>query len=134
VALLNIAMNIKGLQMGKELRDFKTDTLPLSPPLRGDRLTVNSIIRSKHNSFASRIDLLDADLRLDNNIEASEKKSKRRSSPKKGRRSASRSDEYAFHFIAYVSANGSVWELDGLKPAPNNLGLRAYPVFDLVLD
>jgi ubiquitin carboxyl-terminal hydrolase L5 len=134
VALLNIAMNIKGLQMGKQLQDFKAETLALSPPLRGDRLTVNSFIRSRHNSFASRIDLLDVDLRLDNNIEATEKKSKRRSSPKKGRRRPSRPDEYAFHFIAYVSANGSVWELDGLQPSPNKLGLRTCPVFDIVLD
>jgi ubiquitin carboxyl-terminal hydrolase L5 len=129
VALLNIAMNIEGIQLGADLREFKAETISLSPPLRGDRITVNSFIRSKHNSFATRIDLLDADLRLENDVEAAERTSKRRTSPKKGKGKAGlrRGEEYAFHFIAYVAAHGSVWELDGLRPQPNRLGSEKTP-------
>ena len=121
-------MNTDGIELGEKLLDFKATTTDLSPPLRGDRITVNSFIRSKHNSFASRLNLLNADLALENEVESSERASKKRAGPKQVKGKVLRRGEgYAFHFIAYVEAKGAVWELDGLKPRPHRLGMPRLP-------
>lgn len=126
VALLNIIMN-QDLQFGDQLRDFKTATQDLTPALRGFELGRNQFIRSVHNSFARRMDILDSDLILEN-------KSTSRKGPKKAKKSVSnrkpakkpkkptRQASYAFHFTAYVSAGDAVWELDGLKNHPVKIG------------
>ena len=121
-------MNSDNIDLGEKLREFKATSLHLNPPLRGDRITVDSFIRSKHNSFASRLNLLNADLVLDHEVESAHKASKKRAGPQKGRGKALRRGEaYAFHFIAYVEAGGAVWELDGMKPQPNRLGMTHVP-------
>ncbi|KAF9873594.1 ubiquitin carboxyl-terminal hydrolase, family 1 [Colletotrichum karsti] len=121
VALTNILMNSDGVDLGKKLQDFKEATKDLSTPLRGHALSSNTFIRSVHNSFTRRMDHLNADLFLEN--EASESKKKKRRAPSKKKTKKQKiNSESGFHFIAYVPANGSVWELDGLKTRPVCLG------------
>ncbi|KAH7157186.1 hypothetical protein EDB81DRAFT_881461 [Dactylonectria macrodidyma] len=125
VALLNIVMNADGIDVGQNLRDFKESTKHLSTALRGHQLSRNTFIRTIHNSFTRRMDHLNADLCLENEAsEASSKKTKKRATPKKGRKASRRKrvkTEYGFHFIAYVPVGGYVWELDGLKSKPHRL-------------
>ncbi|CAK7262885.1 hypothetical protein SEPCBS57363_000273 [Sporothrix epigloea] len=126
VAMLNIAMNCERLVLGDHLTRFKAATQPLHPALRGHMLSTNETIRSKHNSFARRIDMLMSDLSLKLEwAEAAAKKGKpasaRRSSKKRTRRRAS-NDEAAFHFIAYVPMGKDVWELNGMQEKPLKLG------------
>lgn len=119
-------MNAPEAELGNQLKKFKESTKGLNTALRGHRLGSNTFIRSIHNSFTRRMDQLNADLGLEN--EASEpktKKSKNRTAAKKGkgqRRRKVAEDDYAFHFVAYVPADGQVWELDGLKTKPHKLG------------
>ncbi|KAL2880878.1 hypothetical protein SGCOL_003905 [Colletotrichum sp. CLE4] len=127
VAMTNILMNSPGLDLGKDLQTFKDSTNSLSTPLRGHALSTNAFIRSVHNSFTRRMDHLNADLFLETEASESKKKkktTKRRGPAKKTKRTKKQKidDESGFHFIAYVPANGSVWELDGLKTRPVCLG------------
>ncbi|KAH0441888.1 ubiquitin carboxyl-terminal hydrolase, family 1 [Colletotrichum camelliae] len=122
VALTNILMNSAGVELGTKLQEFKDATSHLSTPLRGHALSSNTFIRSVHNSFTRRMDHLNADLFLEN--EATESKKKQRRGPAKARKTKKQkvNSESGYHFIAYVPANGSVWELDGLKTRPVCLG------------
>ncbi|KAF6834810.1 ubiquitin carboxyl-terminal hydrolase [Colletotrichum plurivorum] len=122
VALTNIIMNSEGVELGPKLQEFKDATRGLSTPLRGHALSSNTFIRSAHNSFTRRMDHLNADLFLEG--EAAESLKKNRRGPAKAKKSKKQKVESdsAYHFIAYVPANGSVWELDGLKTRPVCLG------------
>ncbi|KAK5172973.1 uncharacterized protein LTR77_003095 [Saxophila tyrrhenica] len=62
VALLNIVNNIKGLRMGRELRDFKDFTKDMDPLSRGDAIDSFEFVKKIHNSFARENDLLIADV------------------------------------------------------------------------
>ncbi|KAK3683022.1 hypothetical protein LTR37_020640 [Vermiconidia calcicola] len=62
VALLNIVNNIEGLQMGKELRDFRDFTRGMDPLGRGDAIDSFEFVKHIHNSFARENDLLIADM------------------------------------------------------------------------
>lgn len=131
VALLNIIMNVPGLELGPQLRQFKASTASLPTALRGHKLSADAFIRRTHNSFTRRINHLNADLALEN--EASRPKSKksrtattpRKAGKGKGKgkgRKKVEASTYGYHFIAYVPAGGDVWELDGLKSSPHRLG------------
>ncbi|KAI1371013.1 cysteine proteinase [Hypoxylon crocopeplum] len=125
VALVNIIMNAHNVGLGTQLQKFKNSTKGLSPPHRGHFLDTNDFIRSIHNSVASRrIDLVAEDLALDNKHEESLKK---RKTQKKSARSSRKkaSTETNYHYIAYVPANGQVWELDGFQTKPLCLGPAA---------
>ncbi|CAK7237643.1 hypothetical protein SBRCBS47491_010059 [Sporothrix bragantina] len=125
IAMLNIAMNCDRLGLGEHLTRFKTATQPLNPALRGHLLSTDETIRSKHNSFARRIDMLMSDLSLKLEwAEAGKKKksaSSRKSAKTKKKRRADE-DEAAFHFIAYVPMGNDVWELNGMQAKPLKLG------------
>lgn len=64
IALLNIVNNIPGLQMGKELRDFKDLTAGMDSVTRGETIDSFAFVRRIHNSFARENDLLQADMHL----------------------------------------------------------------------
>lgn len=74
VALLNIVNNIKGLQMGKELRDFKDFTKDLDPMARGDAIDGFDFLKRIHNSFARETDLLNADMHMRNKVSRAKKR------------------------------------------------------------
>lgn len=79
--------------------------LTLPTQLRGEALSNSELIRDVHNSFA-------------------------RSSPfvNEAQRLATENDD-VYHFIAYSSINGILYELDGLQPAPISHGKCEFDEF-----
>ena len=135
---MNIVMNSPQVQMGPELRALKEATQNLSFPLRGRTLDSNEFIRTTHNSLARRIDLLNSDLWTSNKDAAHKKTKRARTTSMKGIGEKSRTkakhtnkraskckvtSDAAFHYIAYVTIQGSLWELDGLRSRPVDLGV-----------
>jgi len=86
--------NAQPFTLGPTLQDFKDFTTPLPAEYRGEALSNSSQIRDVHNSFA-------------------------RSSPFVSEESRSAdSDDEIYHFVAYTTLNCTLYELDGLQPAP----------------
>ncbi|TGJ83414.1 hypothetical protein E0Z10_g5354 [Xylaria hypoxylon] len=87
-----------GIDIGKSLREFRDFTMVLPPEFRGEALSNSELIRDVHNSFAKSSPFVDETQRT------------------------SGEPEDAFHFIAYTPVNGTLYELDGLQPAPISHG------------
>jgi ubiquitin carboxyl-terminal hydrolase L5 len=117
-------MNAPHVELGNQLREFKEATQNLSTVLRGHEVSNNKFMRSIHNSFARRMDHLNADLWLENAVsDTKTKKAKTASkSSKKTSKKKRADDAYGFHFVAYVPVDGHVWELDGLQSKPHRVG------------
>jgi len=96
-ALLNIMMNAEGINLGKELTEFKTFTADFPPDLKGEAMSNSEMMRSCHNSFA-------------------------RPEPFEMEEDKSKKDGDAYHFTAYMPVDGKLWELDGLQEGPILLG------------
>lgn len=80
------------------MTDFKEFTLDFPPEFKGEALSNSDLIRDVHNSFA-------------------------RSSPFQSDESRpATDDDDVFHFIAFTSINNTLYELDGLQPAPISHG------------
>ena len=75
------------------------------PQLRGEALSNSELIRDVHNSFARASPFVSEDQKL-----------------------ATEEDD-VYHFIAYASINGILYELDGLQPAPISHGSCASDEF-----
>ncbi|KAI5924641.1 ubiquitin carboxyl-terminal hydrolase [Camillea tinctor] len=105
-ALLSVLLNKDGeVDIGQSLREFREFTMVLPPEFRGEALSNSELIRDVHNSFAKSSPFAD-----------------------ETQRSASAADaEDAFHFVAYTPVAGTLWELDGLQPAPISHGPCAGP-------
>ena len=73
--------------------------------LRGEALSNSELIRDVHNSFARSSPFIDEAQRL-----ASD-------------------DDDVYHFIAYTSINDTLYELDGLQPAPISHGSCTFEEF-----
>ncbi|KAL8760590.1 MAG: hypothetical protein Q9184_003232 [Pyrenodesmia sp. 2 TL-2023] len=112
VALLNIVNNVPELNIGQQLQQFKSFTADFTPALRGDAIGNFEFVKAIHNSFARKMDMLNADLQLKNDAW----------SQKKSRATGSGEDDAGFHFIAFVPVQGKVWKLDGLERQPQELG------------
>ncbi|KAJ5738273.1 hypothetical protein N7493_001428 [Penicillium malachiteum] len=112
VALLNIVNNIPNIDLGENLQHFKDFTKDFTPALRGDAINNFEFVKRIHNSFARKMDILNADLQL-----RSESKSKKRS---KGQ--DDNETDGSFHFIAFMPAMGQLWKFDGLERQPQALG------------
>ncbi|KAK4108198.1 cysteine proteinase [Canariomyces notabilis] len=123
IALMNIVMNAEGLALGQKLRKFKQDSMGLSPPLRGNLITNSAWIRTAHNSFARRLDLLNAALSLQNAVDKRKRLKARTSQSKKTKLKGGKSTaDSAYHFVAFVPVGRKVWQLDGLRAAPQYIG------------
>lgn len=98
-AILSILMNCShsDLKLGSTLGDLKDFCCTFDAQNKGLALSNASQIRAVHNSFA-RQTLFE----LDNKKAAK--------------------DEDVFHFIGYVPIDGRLYELDGLKEGPIDLG------------
>lgn len=98
-AILSILMNCShsDLKLGQTLGDLKEFCITFDAQNKGLALSNASQIRAVHNSFA-RQTLFE----LDNKRAAKE--------------------EDVFHFIGYVPIDGRLYELDGLKEGPIDLG------------
>eukprot|EP01064_Diplonema_japonicum_P010483 TRINITY_DN17735_c0_g1_i1.p1 TRINITY_DN17735_c0_g1~~TRINITY_DN17735_c0_g1_i1.p1 ORF type:complete len:325 (+),score=111.01 TRINITY_DN17735_c0_g1_i1:61-975(+) len=92
-AIVNILLNAEGVDIGKELEEFKSFTLPLGPEQRGECMGSQDVLRSVHNSF---------------------------SKPQcfQFEETAASPDDDAYHFTAYIPKEGFLYELDGLQAGP----------------
>ncbi|KAF4982033.1 hypothetical protein FZEAL_2283 [Fusarium zealandicum] len=98
-ALLSVLLNKTGdVEIGEKLGEFRDFTMVLPPEFRGEALSNSDLIREVHNSFARSSPFADE-------------------TDKTGAESGD-----AFHFIAYTPINGTLYELDGLQPAPISHG------------
>ncbi|KAI1342235.1 ubiquitin carboxyl-terminal hydrolase [Xylariaceae sp. FL0016] len=98
-ALLSVLLNKDGeVDIGPSLREFKDFTMVLPPEFRGEALSNSELIRDVHNSFAKSSPFVDETQRTGGETED------------------------AFHFIAYTPIGGTLYELDGLQPAPISHG------------
>ncbi|KAK6414486.1 hypothetical protein LTR81_011675, partial [Elasticomyces elasticus] len=82
------------VDIGPSLRDFKDFTAAFPSDIRGEALSNSDLIRSVHNSFARSSPFASDETRL------------------------ATGDDDVYHFIAYTSINSTLYELDGLQPAP----------------
>lgn len=95
------------IDIGTTLRDFKDFTITFPSSLRGEALSNSELIRDAHNSFARSSPFIDETARPDNGGDA----------------------EDVYHFIAYTPMHGTLYELDGLQPAPISHGPCAFADF-----
>ena len=103
-ALLSVLLNKDGeaeddsdgvkVDIGPNLREFKDFTSAFPSDIRGEALSNSDLIRGVHNSFARSSPFVSDETRM-----ATE-------------------DDDVYHFIAYTSINSTLYELDGLQPAP----------------
>ena len=101
-AVLSVLLNAADCQekLGPVLSEFQSFTASFPPNLKGVAISSSEEIKTIHNSFA-RPEALWEDPQA------------RTASPEKGE---------AFHFVAYVPVNGTVYELDGLQKGPMVIG------------
>lgn len=115
LALLNIVFNTD-LELGRQLRGFRHDTQEMSPVMRGLAISSSHFIRNAHNSLARK-----ADLRGSLNSLASSTLTAKKPPAKRAKKSQEAELE-TFHFVGYVPSMNKVWELDGLKSGPIDVG------------
>ncbi|KAK4191398.1 ubiquitin carboxyl-terminal hydrolase [Podospora australis] len=99
-ALLSVLLNkTSDLEIGPVLRDFRDFAIALPAEIRGEVLSNSDVIRDVHNSFSKSSPFVD-----------------------ETQRNPDAEAEDAFHFIAYTTYGGKLYELDGLQPAPISHG------------
>nr|CAD7195748.1 unnamed protein product [Timema douglasi] len=98
-AILSILLNCKhtDLVLGPTLSEFKDFSSSFDANMKGLTLSNSQPIRSCHNSFA-RTTLFEVESKL-----------------------ASKDDD-VYHFVSYLPIDGRLYELDGLKDGPIDLG------------
>ncbi|EGI69150.1 Ubiquitin carboxyl-terminal hydrolase isozyme L5 [Acromyrmex echinatior] len=98
-AILSVLLNCKhaDISLGPNLEEFKNFCQSFDANMRGLALSNSDVIREVHNSF-SRQTLFEYDSKQ-----------------------ASKDDD-VFHFVSYVPIDGRLYELDGLKDGPIDLG------------
>ncbi|XP_063796381.1 ubiquitin carboxyl-terminal hydrolase isozyme L5 isoform X2 [Pseudophryne corroboree] len=100
-AIVSILLNTThpDIELGETLSEFKEFTQSFDAAMKGLALSNSEVIRQVHNSFA-RQQMFEFDAK-----------------------SSAKDDEDAFHFVSYVPVNGRLYELDGLRDGPVDLGV-----------
>lgn len=128
LAMINILMNSTDIETGEHLRQFKEFTRDFTPYQRGEALASFDFVKKIHNSFAKKMDILEADKHLSFKVKKSQRQQRDKKSRRKSTESAATDDssedyeENAHHFIAYIPVGGEIWMLDGLNAQPINVG------------
>lgn len=108
-ALLSVLMNKQDkdgpegaeagyIDIGESLHEFREFTMALPPEFRGEALSNSELIRDVHNSFAKSSPFADETQRTTGEAED------------------------VYHFVAYTPIDGTLYEMDGLQPAPISHG------------
>jgi ubiquitin carboxyl-terminal hydrolase L5 len=90
------------LELGKTLSEFREFTKDFNAQIKGVSIAGSEELRNAHNAFALPETLFDDDI------------------PKPHKPKSK--DAEAFHFVAYIPYQGTVYELDGLMPGPIAVG------------
>ncbi|XP_015782925.1 ubiquitin carboxyl-terminal hydrolase isozyme L5-like [Tetranychus urticae] len=99
-AILSVLLNCShsDVSLGETLSEFREFSSSFDPAMKGLALSNCDKIREVHNSFA-RQQMFEFDFK------------------------SSSKDEDVFHFVAYIPFEGRLYELDGLKDGPIDLGV-----------
>ncbi|XP_036210488.1 ubiquitin carboxyl-terminal hydrolase isozyme L5 isoform X2 [Myotis myotis] len=99
-AIVSVLLNCthQDVHLGETLSEFKEFSQSFDAAMKGLALSNSDVIRQVHNSFA-RQQMFEFDAKT----------------PTK--------EEDAFHFVSYVPVNGRLYELDGLREGPIDLGV-----------
>ncbi|KAI5121734.1 hypothetical protein M0805_009026 [Coniferiporia weirii] len=139
LAILNVLFNCPDADLGDDLAAFKAETADMSPKMKGLAISNFTLLRETQNSLARPADLrasISAIAESTHDAISSSKKpvkkrtktiaadsgSRRKTSLKKKKATAEEEAPETYHFIGYVPAHGKVWELDGLKSGPLEVG------------
>jgi len=100
-AILSVLLNCNhsDIELGSTLTEFRDFIADFDANMKGLALSNSDVIKSVHNSFA-RQNMFEFD-----NVKLKDKE-----------------NEDVFHFISYVPIDGRLYELDGLKEGPIDLG------------
>ncbi|SAM00516.1 hypothetical protein [Absidia glauca] len=111
-ALLGVLLNIddKELVLGKELEEFRNFTKDFSPVDRGMAIANSDLLKKAHNTFAS----------FESKHDTRHYPRYEDIKPSKKQKSIHAEDP-DYHFVAFVPANGYIWELDGYNKVPIKL-------------
>ncbi|KFD48675.1 hypothetical protein M514_10459 [Trichuris suis] len=108
-ALLNILLNCEHVELGPTLEDLKESTKGMNASEKGQAISEIAEISKAHNSHARQ-----------------ECASSLLCAPRKKRKSSSYQAKFvqvdSFHFSSFIYSKGHVYELDGLKDEPLDLG------------
>ncbi|KAJ8039106.1 Ubiquitin carboxyl-terminal hydrolase isozyme L5 [Holothuria leucospilota] len=97
-AILSILLNCQhsDVDLGEQLKEFKEFSASFDPHMKGLTISNSDVIKQVHNSFA-RQQMFEFDGKAEK-------------------------DDDVFHFVGYIPIDGRLYELDGLKEGPVDLG------------
>ncbi|KAF2871039.1 ubiquitin carboxyl-terminal hydrolase [Massariosphaeria phaeospora] len=127
LAMINTVLNQPSLDIGEHLRQFKDFSKDLTPYQRGEAFASFQFVKKIHNSFATKMDILENDKSVAKKVEKANKapriKDARRSSEDTTATDSSSEslEDAAHHFIAFVPVGGDVWKLDGMDAQPTKM-------------
>ncbi|KAF2667048.1 cysteine proteinase [Microthyrium microscopicum] len=118
VALTNMVNNIPTMiDLGAPMRTLREHTMLFTPAYRGDAIVNSRFIKTAHNLYARKIDMINADALMEEKWSESRKK-RRVGGKANSRKKKIPQGEDAFHFVAYMPIDGNIWALDGLQNNP----------------